>query len=204
MRVAVRFLAVAVVGLTLSGCGVFPHTQVAQVDAPYYSSVAELAANSDAAILGRVTAIRTEEEYPTYDSDDPQVNPYAGTGHTPSTEEIKSMGVPVTVSTVTVLAAFTERQLSPGDVVDIVEVGGLGGRSGAKVQGAAPQLGVGGEGLFFVITDDGERYHVLGLSQGRLQRSDNGFVSADPERSDLRLPLQDLSSLAEQVGNKVE
>lgn len=55
----------------------------AQADIPYYSSLEELSAGASVVVTVKVLDSRSYLQEPDYSSDDPRLNPYAGTGRTP-------------------------------------------------------------------------------------------------------------------------
>lgn len=69
-----------------------PATAIA--DYPLYPTVLDLVRNSDLIVTGQATTMEEFTSYPDFSSDDPMINPYAGTDATPSPEELEAMGVP--------------------------------------------------------------------------------------------------------------
>lgn len=190
-------VGVAALVLGTSGCsgdgGV--KTEI-EVDAPYYETVDDLAARADIVLEATVVSLREDVEYPKYDSTDPRVNPYAGTGREPTEAEIREGAVPVTITSMEVLqthyVSSEGRAPFDGSVVEVVEPGGFIGE--ALAHGADPSQ-AGETLLIFALVDSEGRYHVLGAGQGRLVSEEGLFVSVVPERSDLRIGSSDIGGL---------
>ncbi|MCB7135985.1 hypothetical protein [Cellulosimicrobium marinum] len=200
-----RFVAVAAATAAvaaLSACSTEPTYVEMAVDAPTYEDVDELATASTAILVGSVKETRVEKEYPQYTSDDPQLNPYAGTGKAPSDEELEAAAVVVTVHDVEV-SEVIGGDVTVGDVVQVVELGGETDSAHYVLPGHEP-LDDGDEALLFLNGGDDERFYVLGVDQGKFQEQPDGtFRSDDDSRADLVVGVSDLSEIDDLVGSEV-
>ncbi|GAB3537890.1 hypothetical protein GCM10027403_23110 [Arthrobacter tecti] len=97
-------------------------------DYPAYKTAEELVDAANLIIEGEVQGSRGDVMYPLpFSGDDPTLNPYAGTGNEPSDEELREMGIPVTVYSVLVTKVH-EGSATPGGVVEVHQMGGeMGG-----------------------------------------------------------------------------
>lgn len=150
-------------------------TAYIETDGPSYESVEELARNSVAIVTVDILGSESALEYPSFDSDDPMINPYAGTGETPSREELEAMATPVTLHRVTV-TAVAGGSLRPGDEIVILELGGVVDGVDYEI---ADMPSLSADQLLFLDTTPKGRYFTVGGGQGRFNPDGKGgFVSA--------------------------
>lgn len=165
------------------------------VDELWYSSVADLAKASVA--VAKVEIVRSESqlEYPNFDSDDPMINPYIGTGETPSDEELEAMATPTTIHHVRVISVVAG-SLHPGDQIVIAELGGLVDGVNYEVSDR-PALSQ--DQLLFLNERPDGKYDTVAGGQGRfVPDGQGGYVSAtSPE---LRIDAAGLSELPSLIG----
>lgn len=163
-----------------------------EIDGPSYSSWEELAAASVAVVSVEIQGSESGLEYPNFDSDDPLINPYAGTGRTPSPQEIEDMALPVTLTRAKISAVMAG-DLYAGDEIVILELGGL--VNGIKYEVTDVESLREGQLLFLIATPDG-RYQTAGDGQGRFNPDGiGGFVSsASPE---IRITAAEMATLTE-------
>ncbi len=165
------------------------------VDGPSYSSIADLAKASVA--VAKVEIIRSESqlEYPNFDSDDPMINPYIGTGETPSAAEIEEMAIPVTLHHVRV-TSVEAGSLHSGDEIVILELGGVVDGVTYEVSDL-PKLNQ--EQLLFLNATPTGKYETVAGGQGRfIPDSQGGYVSATSP--DLSIDAAGLSELPSLIG----
>lgn len=184
-----RPAAAAILALFLASCATVPETpgdpSVAPsptetltivVDLPHYESVEDLASAADAIVKARVISSRSDLDIPDYTSDDPRVNPYIGASETPSSEEIKAMGIPITVYTVEITESLAGK-LSERSTIEVVEMGGLVDGIDHRVANLQPLATSKPDLLFLEQVRDG-RYATVGMAQGRFTAlSDGSYVS---------------------------
>lgn len=150
-------------------------TAYIETDGPSYESLEELAKNSVAVVTVDILGSESALEYPSFDSDDPMINPYAGTGESPSREELEAMATPVTLHRVKATAVIGG-SLRPGDEIVILELGGV--VDGVDYEAADMPL-LGDDQLLFLDTTPKGRYFTVGGGQGRFNPDGKGgFVSA--------------------------
>ena len=94
------------------------------VDFPFHRTLDELIGASEQSFEGTVIDSRGEWSEPVYTSTDPFINPYAGTGETPSPEEVREAAVPVTLSSVKVEAPLASK-FTKGQIVQVQSLGGV-------------------------------------------------------------------------------
>lgn len=160
-------------------------------DRAVYESVGDLAEQAQYAVVVDVGDGEGVWEYPDYDSDDPRVNPYAGTGWTPSPEQVHSGRLPVTRFEVDVVEVArggspAAAPISVGAGIVVQQRGGTVEGDTHVVEGVTP-LRPGDRVLLFVRESpiDPGVYTILGGPAGTFWPSDGGFVS------DLGLTLLD-------------
>lgn len=138
-------------------------------DRPTYDTPEDLADRADEVVEGTVVSVTTEMrplDTP-LESDDPRLNPYAGTGRTPSPEELAENALPYTVSALVVTDSFHSDALRNGDKIYIREVGGVVDGINYQFTEIAEPLRRGDKGLFFLIQDEANSYVIVGMDQGR-------------------------------------
>lgn len=166
---------------------------VAQGDGPWYADIHELSAAADVVVQVRIEASEATMSYPdesAYSSDDPMLNPYAGTGRTPSEAELEAMAVPATVNTAVVLDVVAG-SAEVGDVMRVWEM--RGGPALAALEG---------DPLLFLTGRDADNYWVAGTLQGAFAPDGvYGFVSVAEDREDLVFGEQDRPRVAEVLGS---
>lgn len=146
------------------------------VDLPHYESVEDLASAADAIVKARVISSRSDLDLPDYTSDDPRVNPYIGASEAPSPEEIKAMGIPITVYTVEITESLAGK-LSERSTIEVVEMGGLVDGIDHRVANLQPLATSKTDLLFLEEVRDG-RYATVGMAQGRFTAlSDGSYAS---------------------------
>ncbi len=169
------------------------------VDGPYYEDMAALALNTDAIVTATVLSDETEVAYPDFSSDDPQLNPYVGSGNTPSPEDIEAMGMVTTLYTLQVDDVLAGN-VQAGSTITLVELGGLHGGVDHRVHGMSRLSDHPADVLFLAGTEDG-RYETVGMDQGRLEEDGSGgYRSIDPDRGDLMVgSASELTQLTLQI-----
>lgn len=160
------------------------------MDGPWYADVGELAAASENVVRVRVDSSEATMSYPDtsiYSSDDPELNPYAGTGRTPTAAEIKSMGMVATLNTVTVVDVVAG-PAEVGDVLRVWEMGGTLAGETVRVHGSVPLASIDGDPLLFLERHGDDGHHVVGMTQGAFRQLEDGaFVSVAEGRPELLL-----------------
>ena len=160
------------------------------VDGVYYEDVRALVRNSDLVAVGRVVGYQETKEYPDLTSDDPKLNPYAGTGKSPSPEELEAMAHHRWSFEVEVTETLAGEAESP--ITVHVPVGSLN------------LLYLDDPLLFLLRAPDGS-YHLNGHAQSVMVRQDDGlYVSIDQGRTDLVVDPTDTAWMAEQLGADLE
>ncbi|MCG6568709.1 hypothetical protein C3E87_13855 [Tessaracoccus sp. ZS01] len=146
-----------------------------------------MAAKSDVMVSVRIVGWRGELMLPDYSSDDPLINPYAGTTHTPSPAELKELATPTTVYNAVVTESFAGN-LEAGDQIEILEVGGVVDGVAYEV-GGTPELTSDLPDLLFLVgVDKHGRYVTAGMAQGRFKEIGPGqYRSMDPALPELSL-----------------
>ncbi|MCC2592978.1 hypothetical protein LKO27_06070 [Tessaracoccus sp. OS52] len=166
---------------------------VIQVDGPWYADISELAAAADLVVQVRVEASEATLSYPdesSYSSDDPFLNPYAGTGRTPSAAELEAMASPATVNTAVVLDVVAG-SAEVGDVVRVWEHGDISNLARLA-----------GDPLLFLESSGSDEYWVVGTYQGAFAPSGNAeFVSVAEDREDLLFQPGDRTLVDELLGS---
>lgn len=127
-------------------------------------------------------------EYPDYSSDDPRVNPYAGTGHTPSDAEIENEKLPVTRFPAEVLqmseggspSEEAGTAVNPDGRITVQQPGGTVGGENFVVEGSEP-LKAGEQVLLFVRESPFAPgvFIILGGPGGTFRAADNGGMVSD-------------------------
>lgn len=100
-----------------------------QMDWAEYKSVEDLSQQAQRAVLVDLGPGVGTWDTPDYSSEDPRINPYAGTGHTPSQKEIQEASLPVTQFSAKVVDASHGSDSAPdiesGNEIIIQQPGGL-------------------------------------------------------------------------------
>ncbi|NLE97657.1 MAG: hypothetical protein GX596_06675 [Propionibacterium sp.] len=163
------------------------------VDGPVFDSVQDLAKGADAIVSVRITASRSDVLLPSYEGTNPAENPMAGTGRTPTDEELQLGAVPITVHDAVVVSAW--EGLSESATIEIVELGD----SQAVVVGQPdlPQAAEGEAILFLAELADG-RYEVLGQGQGILIPAGSHLRSPSDGHAAFDITIQQLEDLLDQ------
>lgn len=176
-------------------------------DLPWYADVSELAAAADLVVRVRIDGAEVTMSYPNtsiYSSDDPHLNPYAGTGHTPSAAEIEAMGIVATINSGVVLHVVAG-SAEVGEAVRVWEMGGTMDGVETRVHGTVPLAELDGELVLFLERHTGDHatasdHHVVGSSQGAFRSADGVvFVSVAEDRTDLVLGPRDWATVADVV-----
>ncbi|MCO1337792.1 hypothetical protein BJH93_02635 [Kocuria polaris] len=149
--------------------------------------MASLATSADLVVTGHVVASEATKEHPTYDSDDPELNPYAGRDDAPTDEEIEAAAIVVTTHTVEVESVLGRRSgidIEPGAEIRVVEAGGVFNGVTHEVPGIG--LLERGDGPLLFLARGEHDYYVVGLDQGKFIADETGnFTSVAEGRTDL-------------------
>ena len=165
--------------------------QTLGVDRPGYESVEEVADRSIFAFTGVVGEGVDTTLAPTYDSDDPEANPYAGTDRTPSAEEIEAASVPVVEYAVSVVDPLSSPLQQDAETAVMV-VGGEAYDS----EIVYPERDA--EYLFFVINETQDAsYSLVGIDVGAFQAQGDGSY-ANPVG--MVVEADEVESYAERAG----
>lgn len=164
--------------------------QTMEVDRMVYESVEEIADASIFAFTGVVGEGFETTLAPTYDSEDPAINPYAGTDNTPSAEEIEAASLPVIEYPVSVVDPLSS-ELRQDDDTAVVLMGGDAFDSGIA------SLEPGEEYLFFVFMEtQDDSYSLAGIDAGAFQAQHDGSY-ANPEG--MAVEADEVEALAERA-----
>ena len=157
----------------------------------WYETLEQMAANSVAVVTFELLETEYGLVYPDWSSDDPMINPYAGTDFTPSREE--TAGRPGTFHHVRVVSVAAG-DLSPGDEIVILEAGGEVDGVMYEAVGRPELTEV--ELLFLDATSE-DRYVILGSQARFASDGEGGYRSlVSPE---LQITPDDLDELAELI-----
>ncbi|GAA5037555.1 hypothetical protein ACFQRL_14295 [Microbacterium fluvii] len=174
-------LAILAATVTLASCSSesidAPDTAVISADYPAYDSAARLVEAAD--IVAEVTIGEHEEAllYPDYGSDDPQINPYAGTDETPEPGEGV---VPITVYEAIVGEVFAG-PVESGETIHIQQLGGTLDGVTYSEDGISPLI-VGQTILVFLAEYDDAPAAIVGGDAGAFDIIGTTYVShTDPE-----------------------
>lgn len=166
-----------------------------------YHSVDQLARQSQYAVLVELKEAVGGWETPDYSSDDPRVNPYAGTGYTPSAAEIKADALPVTRFTAGVIdlsrgdgSAVTSVKL--GSEITVQQVGGFVDGEWHVVAGMKP-LKEGDRALLFLRESPISPgvFVITGGPAGTFRPTADGGMVSDDNR--MKFSATELASLLE-------
>ncbi|NJC21077.1 putative small secreted protein [Arthrobacter pigmenti] len=182
--------------LLVAGCGTARGTggEIAggvneiAADYPVYKTAEKLVDASNLIIEGEVQNSRYDVMYPMpFSGDDPELNPYAGTGNEPSDREIADMRVPVTVYSVLVTKVH-EGSATPGGMVEIHRTGGeMSGEQYVELGAADVELGK--SYLLYLDQVDGHPAGIVGGDAGLFEEVAEGTFSSamgEIESSDVR------------------
>ncbi|WP_052849515.1 hypothetical protein [Streptomyces avicenniae] len=199
-RSALGALALSVTALGLAGCSSSPSDSASSsgtvdADRPHYASVAALTDAADAVVVGTVGASRSEMFTPSYDEEDPEQNPYAGTDEGPSDEELEAASLPVTVARLTITESIGGGGPAAGSEIDVLQTGGEADGVTLEFEGDTP-LAEGDTVLLFLEEFEPGEYYITGGPQGQLVRSEDGaFVSVAADRPELTVTDAELATL---------
>jgi hypothetical protein len=185
---AIAFVVVATLGL--SACSsdsrsTEPEAVIA-ADYPYYDSVESLAASADLIVEATLANPTEEIVLPTYEGDDPKLNPYAGTKATP---DPSAGAVPVTVYEASIKTVYQGNAV-PGETIKVLQLGGT--MNGVTYVSTDAPLKEGSSMLLFLHTPADAPADVLGGDVGAFVATDKGFASLGD--SQLTLSQTDLAS----------
>lgn len=162
-----------------------------------YETVDDMAARSDAIVSVKIVDWRYVETLPDYSSDDPLINPYAGSTNEPPTDaEMRELGLgtPTTVYSAVVAESFGG-DLRLGSEIEIVEVGGIIDGVSYEISGLPALASDLPDLMFLKSTNKNGQYVITGMGQGRFKKSDPGkYVSVD--RSVTKLAINTASDMA--------
>lgn len=155
-----------------------------EADVLPYETVEDIAARADALVELSITGSRNELMGPDFSSDDPKLNPYAGSGETPSEEELARMQIAMTVYTAKVIDTLAG-DLSEGQTIEVVELGGS--KNGINYDVAQmTALSDKVPDIMFITQEEDGRFSIVGMEQGKFNSEGSGkYVSMHPERTDL-------------------
>lgn len=168
--------SVVAVALVLAGCTSSPgestETVVMTADYPSYQTIGALKEDADLVVEVDLGEGHPDVMLPNYESDDPQVNPYAGTDEKPNPDE---GAIPITVYSATVTAVH-HGDVAVGDVIEVKEVGGVLDGVRYEIDGGAALRGHTSL-LLFLATYPDSPASVLGGADGAFEPQGRGFRS---------------------------
>lgn len=171
----VGFVAVGLM-VAVAGCATTasqPERTVAlAADYPSYGSVDSLGKGADLIVEVSVGQAKDGVMLPDYSSDDPQINPYAGSEETPQPNE---GALPITVYSATVEAVH-QGDATVGDVIEVKQAGGVLDGVRYELEGVAP-LKEGATMLLFLETYPDSPASILGGDVGAFLAVGDRFVS---------------------------
>lgn len=160
----------------LSGCVSSPGGQAETVatvgDYPHYQSIDALERDADLIVEVILGESRYDVMLPDNTSDDPLVNPYAGTDQEPPLDD---GAVPITVYSTTVTAVH-HGGAAVGDVIDVKQMGGVVDGVTYEADTVASLSGHTSL-LLFLATYSDSPASILGGSTGAFQPQDDTFTS---------------------------
>lgn len=164
-----------------------------------YDSVEQLASQAQLAVLVELQEGEGAWDIPDYSSDDPRVNPYAGTGHTPSKAEIEAAALPVTRFSAQVLrvsegGGSATAEVEAGSVMIIQQPGGTVDGERYVVSDIQP-LSSGERVLLFVRESPFVPgvFVILGGPAGTFRTTEDGVLVSD--RGGLRVSPEQLDAV---------
>lgn len=170
-----------------------------EADVLPYKTVEDIAARADALVELSITGSRDELMGPDFSSDDPKLNPYAGSGETPSDAELARMQIAMTVYKAKVINTLAG-DLSEGQTIEVVE---LGGSKNGIDYNVAQMTALSDEvpDIMFISQEEDGRFSIVGMEQGKFNLEGSGkYVSMHPEREDLIIEnSEDLMQLEQVV-----
>ena len=189
---SVGISATVTVALLLVGCaspqGQPTETVVMMADYPTYPSIAALEADADLVVEVELGESREDVMLPDYGSDDPQVNPYAGTDTTP---DPRAGAVPITGYSATITAVH-QGDAAKGDVIEVKQMGGVLDSIQYEIEEVANHS-ADKPFLLFLTTYPDSPASILGGDVGAFESQNGRFVSLGDDN--LVLTSDDLDAL---------
>lgn len=172
-------------------------------DYPDYSSAEEVVAQSDAIIIAQVQSFREDIPYPMDTGvDDPLLNPQAGLD--PDEIDIDDLGVPVTITTVTVIESL-RGEYPVGAEGEITQLGGVMQDTRYEESGTILLEDAVGDAFLLLLSDVEGTLELVSPSLGIQVLSDDGTNLEAVESTDgetygreLGIDLQELELLLEE------
>lgn len=172
----------------LAGCSNSDLIVVLQPDYPAYESVGALSAAADLVVEVVIGESADDILTPTYEGDDPEANPLAGSENTPNPKE---GAVPITVFDATVQAVYNG-DAKAGDQIKIKQLGGTIDGADYTVDSTVP-LKKGDTVLLFLATYPDSAASILGGDAGYFTLDGDSYASVGNSR--LSTTAEELRSL---------
>jgi len=182
-------LGLGVLVLVMSGCS-NPTVEIA-ADYPGFNSIKELTAVADFVVEVEIGESYFDVLLPTYEGEDPELNPLAGTDQKVPDSDSGEGAVPITVFKATVVASY----LGGPAVGKTLEIQQLGGEAeGKRVVASDVRSLVEGERVLLFLDEYADApAAILGGDAGLFVPADEGsFVSAAATEKQLTVSVDDL------------
>lgn len=195
MHTPLRIVSVAAIigtAALVAGCSAASEqpseTAVMVGDYPAYESVEALQSGANLVVEAELGEGRNDVLLPDYSSDDPNLNPYAGTGVTPGPDE---GAIPITVYPATITAVH-EGQAEVGDVIEVQQMGGMLDGISYKEHGVS-SLPEDASVLLFLETSPSDPASVLGGDVGAFELEGDVYTSLGDET--ITVPVDEVETL---------